>query len=110
MIHELRKLSIYEALVIIDNKPALNRQVDNFINPLKLFARSNNNHETFVAVHMRNDTRARVDGNMNTNASRIHQDISCFDDDENSSHTLYFIRRFEIPAQNFTFLKKYLEN
>ena len=34
MIHEPRKLSIYEELVIIDKKPALNRQVDNFINPL----------------------------------------------------------------------------
>ena len=35
MIHEPRKWSIYEALVIIDKKPALNRQVDNFISPLK---------------------------------------------------------------------------
>ena len=35
MIHEPGKLSIYEALVIIDKKSALNREVDNFINPLK---------------------------------------------------------------------------
>ena len=55
-LHEPRKLSIYEALVITDKKPALNRQVDNFINPLKLFARSNNN-ETFVAARRRIDTR-----------------------------------------------------
>ena len=67
MIHEQKKLSIYEALVIIDKKPALNRQVDNFINPLKLFVRSNNNHETFVAAHTRIDTR--VDGYANTNAA-----------------------------------------
>ena len=30
-----------EAPVIIDKQPALNRQVDNFINPLTLFAGSN---------------------------------------------------------------------
>ena len=58
MIYEQRKLSIYEALVIINKKPALNRQVDNFINPLKLFARSNDNHETFVAAHTSIDTRS----------------------------------------------------
>ena len=67
MIHEPRKLSIYEALVIIDKKPALNRQVDNFINPLKLFGRSYNNHETFVAAHT--STGTRVDGYVNTNAA-----------------------------------------
>ena len=55
IIHEPRKLSIYEALVIIDKQPVLNRQVDNFINPLKLFAKSNNNHQTSVAVHTRDD-------------------------------------------------------
>ena len=60
IIHEARKLSIYEGVVIIDKQPALNRQVDNFINPLKLFARSNNNHETFVAVYTRNDTIVTV--------------------------------------------------
>ena len=65
MIHEPRKLSIYGALVIIDRKPALNSQVDNFINQLKLFARSNNNHETFVATRTRIDIR--VDGYVNTN-------------------------------------------
>ena len=67
MIHEPRKLFIYEALVIIDKKLALNRQVDNFSNPLKLLARSNNNDETLVAVHTRIDTR--VDGHVNTNAA-----------------------------------------
>ena len=51
MIHEPKKLSIYEALVIIDKKIALNRQVDNFIN--KLITRNNNNHQTFIAVHTR---------------------------------------------------------
>ena len=66
MIQDPRKLAIYEALVIIDKKPALNRQVDNFINPLKLFARSNNNHQTFVAVHTGNDTRP--DGSVTANA------------------------------------------
>ena len=38
-IREHRKLSIYEALTILERKPGLNRQIDNFINPLKLFAR-----------------------------------------------------------------------
>ena len=68
IIHEPRKLSIYEALVIIDKKPALNRQVDNFTNPLKLFARSNNNHETFVAAPTSIGTR--VDGYVNTNVAK----------------------------------------
>ena len=66
IIHEPRKLSIYEALVIIDKKPALDRQVDNFINPLKLFARSIIN-EAFAAGHTRNNTR--VDGYFNANAA-----------------------------------------
>ena len=38
-IREHRKLSIYEVLTILDRKPCLNIQIDNFINPLKLFAR-----------------------------------------------------------------------
>ena len=67
MIQDPRKLSIYEALVIIDKKPALNRQIDNFINPLKLFAGSNNNHQTFVAVRTGNDTRS--DGSVSGNAA-----------------------------------------
>ena len=70
MIHEPRKLSIYEALVIIDKKPALNRHVDNFINPLKLFARSNNNHETFVAAPTSIDTRVDCYVNANVTPSR----------------------------------------
>ena len=49
MIQEPRKLTTYEALVIIDKQPALNRQVDNFINALKLFTLSKHNHPTFVA-------------------------------------------------------------
>ena len=48
MIDEPMKLSIYEALVIIDKQSALNRQVDNFINPSKLLARSNQVHQTFT--------------------------------------------------------------
>ena len=52
--------------MIIDKQPALNRQVDNFINPLKLFV-SNHNYQTFVAGHPRNDTS--VDGNVNANAA-----------------------------------------
>ena len=38
-INEHRKLATCEALTILDRKPCLNRQIDNFINPLKLFAR-----------------------------------------------------------------------
>ena len=53
--------------MIIDKKPALNGQVDNFINPLKLFARSNNNHEAFVAAPTSIGTR--VDGYVNTNVA-----------------------------------------
>ena len=70
MIHDPRKLSIYEALVIIDKKPALNRQVDNFINPLKLFARSNYNHQTFVALLTDNDRRADCPVLVNAAPSR----------------------------------------
>ena len=33
------KLFINEALSILDRKPDLNRQIDNFLNPLKLFSR-----------------------------------------------------------------------
>ena len=38
----INKLFIYEALSILDRKPDLNRQIDNFINPLKLFSRGTN--------------------------------------------------------------------
>ena len=65
---EPKKLSLYEALVIIDKQPALNRQIDNFINPLKLFARSNHDHQTFVAGQTTIDIS--VDGNLNVNAAR----------------------------------------
>ena len=44
--------------MIIDKKPALND---------KLFARSNNKHETFIAAQTRIDTR--VDGYVNTTAA-----------------------------------------
>ena len=67
MIQDPRKLSIYEALMIIDKKPAPNRQVDNFINPLKLFARSNNHHQTSVALHTGIGTRG--DGPVIVNAA-----------------------------------------
>ena len=33
---------IQEALSLLDRKPDLNRQIDNFINPLKLFSRGTN--------------------------------------------------------------------
>ena len=38
-IREYGELAIYKALTILDRKPCLNRQIDNFVNPLKLFAR-----------------------------------------------------------------------
>ena len=34
------KLTIYEALAILHRKPDLNKQIDHFVNPLKLFFRS----------------------------------------------------------------------
>ena len=37
---DYHKLTIYEALAILHRKPDLNRQIDNFVNPLKLFSRS----------------------------------------------------------------------
>ena len=40
IIPDYHKLTIYEALAILHRKPDLNRQIDNFINPLKLFSRS----------------------------------------------------------------------
>ena len=74
IIQESSKRSTYEALVSIVKKPALNRPVDNFINPLKLLARSNHNHETFAAVQTRADIS--VDDNVNVNAM-INVVISC---------------------------------
>ena len=40
VIPDFNKLIIYEALTILHKKPDLNRPIDNFVNPLKLFARS----------------------------------------------------------------------
>lgn len=40
---DYRSLVIYEALIIQHRKPSLNRQIDNFINPLKLYAHSSSN-------------------------------------------------------------------
>jgi len=37
---DFRRLTIYEALLILTKKPQMNRQIDNFINPLKLYGRS----------------------------------------------------------------------
>ena len=39
IIPDHHKLTIYEALAILHRKPDLNRQIDNFVNPLKLFSR-----------------------------------------------------------------------
>ena len=38
-IPEYTKLAIYETLTLLDRKPGLNTQIDNFDNPPKLFAR-----------------------------------------------------------------------
>ena len=38
--------------MVINKQPALNRQVDNFMNPLKLFAGSNHSHETVANATM----------------------------------------------------------
>ena len=37
---KLNKLIIYEALLIIEERPDINRQIDNFTNPLKPYSRS----------------------------------------------------------------------
>ena len=37
---KLNNLIIYEALLIIEERPDINRQIDNFTNPLKLYSRS----------------------------------------------------------------------
>ena len=57
---------VYEAHSIIDKQPPLNRQVDNFINPLKLLAGSNHDHRTFVAVQTGNDVGVDCDMNVNS--------------------------------------------
>ena len=44
VIPDFKKLIIYETLTILHKKPDLNRQIDNFVNPLKLFARSSTLH------------------------------------------------------------------
>ena len=38
--HDLKRMTIYEALLIIEQRPDINRQKVNFINPLKLYSRS----------------------------------------------------------------------
>jgi len=40
---DISRLTIYEALLIVTENPNINRQVDNFINPLKLFSRRPSN-------------------------------------------------------------------
>ena len=45
-----RKLSILEALTILDIKPCINRQIDNFVNPLKLFARGHQLNPAMVTI------------------------------------------------------------
>ena len=37
---DLHRLRVYEALTILHERPDLNRQKDNFVNPLKLYSRS----------------------------------------------------------------------
>ena len=37
---DLKRMTIYEALLIMEQRPDINRQKDNFINPLKLYSRS----------------------------------------------------------------------
>lgn len=37
--NDLRRLKIYEALLILHQRPDMNRQKDNFVNPLKLYSR-----------------------------------------------------------------------
>ena len=39
VIPDFKKVIIYEPLTILHKKPDLNRKIDNFVNPLKLFAR-----------------------------------------------------------------------
>jgi len=41
---DIRRLYIYEALLILQERPDINRQKDNFINPLKLFGRTTHTH------------------------------------------------------------------
>lgn len=43
---DLRRLKIYEALLILHENPNLNRQKDNFVNPLKLYSRSGPRNNT----------------------------------------------------------------
>jgi len=40
---DFKRLIVYEALLILNRKPQMNRQIDNFINPLKLFSHSGTN-------------------------------------------------------------------
>ena len=46
---DLKRLKIYEALMILTEKPSINRQEDNFNNPLKLYSRLvHNNTQTHI--------------------------------------------------------------
>ena len=58
----MRETAVYDALTIIDKQPTLS-QVDNFIKPLKLSARSNQNHWTYIAVQTRNDISVNANNN-----------------------------------------------
>jgi len=50
-LQDYHRLSIYEALMILKLRPSINRQQDNFHNPLKLFARaSRSNNRLHVQV------------------------------------------------------------
>jgi len=44
--NDLQRLRIYETLTILQDRPDINRQKDNFINPLKLFGRKLNRNTT----------------------------------------------------------------
>ena len=73
---EYRKLAIYEAFTILDRKTGL--QIDNFVNPLKLFARG---YQLNPARFMLLVTQQKV-------SSKVRVDIFC---DIERHEFIYFI-------------------
>ena len=86
MIQEPRKLTKYETLEIIDKQSALNRQVDNYINPLKLIA-------IVIIFRLLQQCREEMTQVLMVTwmLMLLHVDSSCVRESENSSCTFQYI-------------------
>ena len=67
ILKDLNRLNIYEALLILQDRPDMNRQIDNFYNPLKLYARNYTN-----SLSQQNQTQIRSQPSSNRNINHIN--------------------------------------